>query len=423
MDTYTGDVWWRHRLPDLLELISGTTGTLDEKSTEVNLELLCSSNTTCQDVLAAGNMVMIKGDGVRRLNRPPARTNDPYSKIDSGRGFFMTKHLFRNRWHRIYFQLLDAFTHGQCPLCFLLCQIERSLITAFLGRPDERKPFKLSLKSLCAVHKIRVKKIAADNPILLTMLKTAVGDSLRDVAHPHRHSTAGWRRWFELFHAGCPLCRSLSSRERMLCGALIQFLSDTEFWKGFQRASLLCLDHLEKCLAIADQRVGFKRLLNDQSTKLNGLLDDLIRFEATGTHEECKSTAFDWLGDFPGPRLDAGNGHGSFTEADLMPELASEAQADSIAPEQQYQEELLFENEKLARKVKNLMERLNFLETRAASLSYQVARLSDDNKRLEMGYTGANAQANGLKQLVQELRTQIGQLKSENPEQGVKAAS
>lgn len=335
----------------------------------------------------------------------------------------MTRHLFRNRWHRIYFQLFDAFAQPRCPFCILLSQFERTLITSFLASPGRRKKSKIPLKTLCVVHKIRVKKIAADDPSLLTMLKTAVRDSLREVAHPRRHSTAGWRRWFEPFRTGCSLCTQLSSQERFLCGAVIQFLDDMEFWKGFQKAPLLCLDHLEKCLAVADQRVGFKRLLNDQSAKLNELLDDLIRFEATGSHGECKSTALDWLADFAGPALDAGNADASFAAADVPAELTSQAPPDSLAGESQDQEQVLFEKEKLARKVRDLLERLSHLETRAASLHYQVARLSEDNKRLEMGYTGANTQANGLKQLVQDLRAQIDQLKDGSTERRAKAVS
>jgi hypothetical protein len=180
---------------------------------------------------------------------------------------------------------------------------------------------------------------------------------------------------------------------------------------------------LEKCLAVAYQRVGFKRLLNDQSAKLNELLNDLIRFEATGTQGECKSTALDWLADFAGPTPDAGNADASFTEADVPAELTSQAPPDSLADESQNQEQLLFEKEKLTRKVRDLLDRLNDVETRAASLHYQVARLSEDNKRLEMGYTGANTQANGLKQLVQDLRKEIHQLKNGGAEPSAKAVS
>ncbi len=330
----------------------------------------------------------------------------------------MTRHLFRNRWHRIYFQLFDAFAQSRCPFCILLSRFERTLITSFLASPGRRKKSKIPLKTLCVVHKIRVKKIAADDPSLLTMLKMAVRDSLREVAHPRRHSTAGWRRWFEPFRTGCLLCSQLSSHERFLCRALIRFLDDTEFWKGFQRAPLLCLDHLEKCLSLAVVGKGFQRLLNDQSAKLNELFDDLIRFEATGTHGECKSMALDWLADFAGPTLDAGNADTSFTEADVPAELTS-----PLADESQNKEQLLFQKEKLTRKVRDLLDRLNDVETRAASLHYQVARLSEDNKRLEIGYTGANTQANGLNQLVQDLRKEIHQLKNGGAEPSAKAVS
>ena len=330
----------------------------------------------------------------------------------------MTRRLFQNRWQRIYFQLLDAFARPRCPLCALISELDRTLIASFFASSDKRKKIKTALKVLCAAHKTRLKEIGADDPAFLIMLKTAMRDSLGALAHRHGHSTSRWRRWFGPFRASCPLCTQLSSEERVLCRALIRFLDDTEFWKGFQGASLLCLDHLEKCLAVAEQSVGFKRLLDDQSAKLNELLDDLIRFEATGTHGECKSTALDWLADFAGTTLDPGNADGSFTEPDLPPELTS-----PLADESQNQEQLLFQKEKLTRKVRDLLDRLNDVETRAASLGYQVAKLSEDNKRLEMGYTGANTQANGLNQLVQDLRKEIHQLKNGGAEPSAKAVS
>ena len=211
-------------------------------------------------------------------------------------------------------------------------------------------------------------------------------------------------------------------KRQNLCRALIQFLDDVEFWKAFQRAPLLCLNHLEKCLAMAGTGRGFQRLLNDQNTKLNNLLNELVRFEATGTYEESKVTALNWLADFAWtPASDAGLMES--TDNHRSNELLSEQPTDGPSLDGHDPEELLFENEKLGRKVRDLIQRLNEVETRAASLHYRCAELSETNKRLEMGYTGASTQARGLVKLVQDLREEIKTLKEGNAEHSAKAAS
>jgi hypothetical protein len=220
----------------------------------------------------------------------------------------------------------------------------------------------------------------------------------------------------------CPICRPLLREEKNLCRGLIQFLDDVEFWKGFQKAPLLCLEHLEKCLAIAGKGRGFERLLNDQSAKLNNLLNELVRFEATGTHEESKLTALNWLADFAGIPVN-GEGLVVSTEDKFSNDLLSEQHADEPAVDGHDPEELLFENEKLRRKVRDLVQRLNEVETRAASLHYRCAELSETNKRLEMGYTGASTQARGLAKLVQDLRAEIKRLEEGKIESRAKAVS
>ena len=335
----------------------------------------------------------------------------------------MIAHLFRNHWYRAYFQLLDSFGNRRCGLCWIMSQKERELIAFLLQAPSQRKKSLVSVKTLCVFHKSRVKKGATEDRLLLPRLKALIGESLRKLAHPPRHPAPRRSRWFRRSSVGCAWCRQLSSEERILCRALIQCLDDTEFWKGFQKAPLLCLDHLEKCLAVADQRVGFKRLLNDQSAKLNELLDDLIRFEATGTHGECESSALDWLAGLVGPSLDADDADLVSSESDVPPELISETRPAVPASPIEDPEALLFEKEKLTRKVQDLLERLSDLETSAAALQYRVARLSEDNRRLEMGYTGANTQADGLKQLVRDLKAEIAQLKNGGAERTAKAAS
>ncbi|HXF75969.1 MAG TPA: hypothetical protein VNN13_07735 [Methylomirabilota bacterium] len=130
----------------------------------------------------------------------------------------------------------------------------------------------------------------------------------------------------------------------------------------------------------------------------------------------------DWLADFTGlsPGLSAPEIFSAAPDVppDLMPDARSDPSTDAI----QNPEAVLFEKEKLERMVRDLVARLNELETRDASLQYRVAQLSEENKRLEMGYIGANAQAHGLEDLVRDLRAEIKQLQDENMDPGKKAA-
>ena len=281
---------------------------------------------------------------------------------------------------------------------------------------EQAKP-KVAAKGLCTVHRLRLKKIAPDRPGFLNMIKVALRSSLLTFAHPRKHPKTQWRQWFAPFGVGCPVCRELSSQESTLCRVLTQCLSDTEFWKAFSRAPLLCLDHLDKCLSLAQPGVGCKRLVNDQSAKLDGLLNELVRFEATGKNVEYKTAALDWFVSSAWPPVDGSETDAPFAEPDLVVDSTSHTGAELATPET---EQLLFENEKLRRQVRELMNRLNELESRAASLHYRAAQLSDDNKRLEMGYTGANTQAEGLKQLVRDLRQEIEHMKNGSTERDMK---
>jgi hypothetical protein len=154
---------------------------------------------------------------------------------------------------------------------------------------------------------------------------------------------------------------------------------------------------------------------------LTHLLNELVRFEATGTHEESKPTALNWLADFAATSA-SGRAPVAFTESESSNDSLSDPHA-AATVDGHDPEELLFENEKLRRKVRDLIQRLNEVETSVAFLHYRCGELSETNKRLEMGYTGASAQARGLENLVRDLREEIKKLKEGRTEHSVKAAS
>jgi hypothetical protein len=254
----------------------------------------------------------------------------------------------------------------------------------------------------------------------LPLIKAAVGNALRRVSHTFEPSSK-WSGWLSRHGTACLLCTQVFSEENILCRALLCFLEDADFGKAFQRAPLLCLDHLQKCLAMVGKRSGFERLLDDQRAKLNGLLNDLIHFEATGKNPESWSTALEWWAGSVGPALSAAGS--DVAESETTAAAASEVDFDEVTLSDHDAEKLVFENEKLKRKARDLLDRLNELEGRAASLQYRVATLSEDNKRLELGYTGASTQARGLEKLVRDLTAEIRRLKGGNAGSRGRAAS
>ena len=193
-------------------------------------------------------------------------------------------------------------------------------------------------------------------------------------------------------------------------------MDEVHFWKEFQSARLLCQDHLQKCIAGGKGRKGLLRLVQDQRAKLNLLLDELVRMEATGTGGQSRVDALELLADSKALSLDveapsAFSGQEDEVLAEIFPEADPSGPEDGRADSQT----LRFENEKLKRQVRNLTELSGQMHSRAASLHYRLAEVTEANKRLEIGYTGANTLASGLEKMVRDLRRQVERLTGKKP--------
>lgn len=328
----------------------------------------------------------------------------------------MSPAFFQNRGYQIYLALLDSLRHQGCPLCDLLETKERGLVTGFVGSVCQREKKATLLLQLCSLHRIRAKEILGRSPEAIDPLKRIVSEEIREIANHSKAPPSLWRRDRRDLSGGCPLCQQVQSQERICCRAVVYFLGEMDFWKEFQLAPLLCLDHLRKCVAIKNSDSGLLRLLQDQTSKLNVLLGDLIHLEATGKRQESKSEALEWLADSTAAALVSSPARPHPDQDEDLTGLFSDFDGIQPSDGQAFDPEALrFENEKLKRKVHNLTALLGKAETRAASLHYRVAELSEVNKRLEMGYTGANALANGLEKVVKELKEKVRELKRENP--------
>lgn len=299
-------------------------------------------------------------------------------------------------------------------MCDLLLGKEQESATRFVGHRCQGAENATSLLELCSLHRAKIKEILRSDPLAVGPLKRAVSQMLRQLGSYPKASRSLWKRRPRSRFSGCPLCWALRSEEEILCKSLIHFLDEMDFWKQLQLGPVLCASHLEKCLALGNGAKGFSRLLRDQAAKLDNLMDDLVRLEATGRNEKCKSNALEWLADSKASTLETRlaqmpAGYDK-TQTDLFPDPNN---TPSSVGKDQEAERLLFENEKVRRKVEDLTQLLGKAESRAASLHYRVAELSEANKILEMNCTGANTLANGLEKMVKNLRQEIETLKEE----------
>ncbi|HEY7321902.1 MAG TPA: hypothetical protein VIE89_30400, partial [Candidatus Binatia bacterium] len=60
----------------------------------------------------------------------------------------MSRRLFRHRWYRTYFELMDAFAANRCPLCVVLYGSERKLIHDLVTIAEQNKAI-VAVGALC----------------------------------------------------------------------------------------------------------------------------------------------------------------------------------------------------------------------------------------------------------------------------------
>lgn len=285
------------------------------------------------------------------------------------------------------------------------------------GLIGERKKSGDFLLNSCSLHKLKAKEILRAEPSAVRPLKEIVRHGI-ELAQGLAETKKGflWKRAWRRPFRECPLCHALRSEEKLYVSALIHFMDEVHFWKEFHSARLLCQDHLQKCIARGKGRKGLVRLLDDQRVKLNLLLDELVRMEATGTGGQSRVDALELLADSKALSLDveapgAFSGQEDEVQAEIFPQADPSGPGDGSADLQA----LRFENEKLKRQVRDLTELLGRMHSRAASLHYRLAEVTEANKRLEMGYTGANTLASGLEKMVRDLRQEVERLTGKKP--------
>jgi len=167
--------------------------------------------------------------------------------------------------------------------------------------------------------------------------------------------------------------------------AFVAGFRDVTFSRAFHGASLICLTHQTRlCERFPGHAVEFMTL---QHPKLETLRFQVTRHAAMGDQPAAVEDAVRYL--LPVESVPSLPPPVALDESETPPDAPSATE---------------FEAEKRGREVADLIRRLGDAESRAASLHYQVAMLTTDNRNCEMRCAALAAQVRALESDLRAVR-------------------
>jgi hypothetical protein len=220
--------------------------------------------------------------------------------------------------------------------------------------------------------------------------------------------------------------------ERRDLDLLLNLITDMEFARAFERSAGLCLPHLNLIQRLAPDHPNLPRLLEasiPMVKRLHAEIQDYIRRVkaplATLTQEEQNTLwarVLEWTagkaGVFGPQRTLAAEADGRMTRVPRVqrrrihkaPPSLGEAGPDGRADEV---ERLSLENAKLQRRLVEVSREWAEESARRAALQFQVHKLTEDVKVLELNLAGARGGAKSGELQAQHLREQIQSMQAE----------
>jgi hypothetical protein len=357
-----------------------------------------------------------------------------------------------------YFDLRDALAEPGCPICARVLRAGRDALAPLLvdGSPETGgRKHVTALRPLCNAHAWSIHQIP-QQPVGLAQsyeafLHGRIETLQRAMARPDSASRLRWpswmRGWGELEldwlprwrrFRRCPACRAAGAVERRDLGLLLDLITDMEFARAFEASGGLCLPHLDLIQHLASDHPNLPRLREVHLPKVKRLhaeLQDFIRRAkaplVTLTQEERNATwarLLEWMagktGVFGPERTLAAETDGWMTRglrarrrrirkaARSLGEDGPGGQADEV-------ERLSLDNAKLQRRLVEVSREWAEESARRAALQFQVHKLSEDVKVLELNLAGARGEARAgdgqaarLRQEIQALREEIERLRA-----------
>jgi len=357
---------------------------------------------------------------------------------------------------REYFDLRDALAEPGCPVCARVFRAGREVLEALVPEPSSgagaRRPI-VALRGLCNTHAWALLQIP-QKPVGLgeayeAFLRGRIETIQRAMTRPDGVARKSWSGWIHalvgwardsLSRLGgvrrCPACRAAQVVERGDLGLLLDLITDMEFARAFESSAGLCLPHLNLILRLAPDHPHLPRLLEVQTPKVKRLHADLQDFLrkakaplATLTqaeHDAIWGRVTEWTagkaGVFGHERdiaSEAGAWATPFTRARrrTVRRVSGPIGGEGDGSRVDEVERLSLENAKLQRRLVEVSREWAEESARRAALQYQVHKLSEDVKVLELNLAGARGEAKSgdiqaarLREEIQALRGEIRRL-------------
>lgn len=359
---------------------------------------------------------------------------------------------------RGYFDLRDALAEPGCPVCARVLRAGRDAMAPLLvdGSPETgRRKHATVLRPLCNAHAWSIHQIP-QRPVELAQsydafLHGRIETLQRAMARRDSASRLRWpgwmRGWGELAldwlprrrrFRRCPACRAAGAVERRDLGLLLDLITDMEFARAYEGSGGLCLPHLDLIQRLAPDHPNLSRLLQaniPMVKRLHAEVQDFIRRAkarlATLTQEEQNATwarLLEWTAGKTGvfgperdltAETDSWRFRGARAQARrvrMAPRSLGEDGPDDQADEV---ERLSLENAKLQRRLVEVSREWAEESARRAALHFQVHKLTEDVKVLELNLAGArgearagDVQADRLRQEIQAFREEAERLRA-----------
>jgi len=371
-------------------------------------------------------------------------------------GLTVQKNQKRTQKFIAYFDLRDAFGEEGCPICHLLAKRSFAALDSLLYEqvtdPITREQLR-NAHGFCNWHAWTLTRILTGQLGVAIIYEDLLGNQIEHLQALRKfiRPPSMWERLKGLFvqskalpflawrrkKSSCPICSHGSFNEASYLRTLLDFLAELEFARNFERSFGLCLPHL--FLAVEQDRdhpnIGI--LLDLEMKKLKDLRWELKEFirkhDYRFASEPMGKEGTSWrraIELFTGKPDVFGNERFGIAPRDIQM-ILDEFQQPSTSPSQvspeggeretepgreallSELEQLRFENEKLKRRIDEIIREWSKESSRAASLHYQMYKLSEDLKVLKLNLAGAQGESQGWKQLVKHLREEIQRLKGQ----------
>jgi hypothetical protein len=324
-----------------------------------------------------------------------------------------------------YFQLLEAFKQAGCPVCSRLEQgAIRSLDALMYEQVND--PFTrdrlVASHGFCNWHAWMLPSVhnsASGVALIYRHLLQATLDRL-EVARQGARPRGRWRRlWERLTGSGrdplpmlawrrrktrCPICAFARQAERDDIKTILEFIAEPEFGGAFARSSGLCLPHLYTAMAVGRDHPSLSLLLVMQEARWKDLVWELEEFarkfdyryadeikgRESGSWHRVIEVFTGRAGLFGPERGDWPSEPSPATQAMAPPSENLQGAAGQERPSEI--ETLRFENEKLHRRIEDLLSQRDQDRQARLALEFQILKLTADLKALAAGSAASQSE-------------------------------